>query len=108
MGSQLMQMSCLSWGGTWISSLHYRALGATMGRRVSMPPSTVFEPDLLVVGNDASVGSGLCAEYGVTLKDSSTITNSCVVDAGCTIGTGALLVSCGCSLMPPGIMLLDV
>lgn len=93
MGSQLMQTSCLSWGATWVASLHYRALGATMGHRVSMPPSTVHEPDLLVVGNEASVGSGLCAEYGLTLKDHSTITNGCVVDAGCTIGTGALLVS---------------
>jgi len=76
-----------------VAALHYRALGATIGRRAVVPVFTLHEPDLLKVANDTQIGSGLCAEFGVVLEPFSTITNSCVVDAGCRLGVGALLVS---------------
>lgn len=93
MDHPLMHQSGLCWDGTWVASLHYRALGASMGRRVLVPLPTIYEPDLLVIGHDSAMGSHSCMEWGIELQDNCTVTNSCVVDAGCVVETGALLVS---------------
>eukprot|EP00798_Chlamydomonas_sp_ICE-L_P001269 gene1269-32617_t len=98
MDSPLFQLGARVWSGTFVIKFLYQALGATVGSNAWISFVTILETDLLIVGNDVSIGgngyiccSTLETTEAVTIESDSDMTNSVTVYPGVTVQERGLL-----------------